>query len=42
METPLDRAYLAHEAMPEDERLRLRFHERLLDAALSGPAAQFA
>ena len=34
METPLDRAYLAHEAMPEDERLRLRFHERLLDAEL--------
>jgi hypothetical protein len=34
METPLDRAFRAHEAKPEDERLRLRFHERLLDAEL--------
>lgn len=34
METPLDRAFRDHHAMPDDEKARLRFHERLLDAEL--------
>lgn len=33
-ETPLDVAYRAQEAAPEDDTLRLRFHERVLDAEL--------
>ncbi|MBP7001579.1 SseB family protein [Amaricoccus sp.] len=32
--TPLDAAFLAMEASPEDEAARLRFHERLMDAEL--------
>lgn len=35
-ETPLDAAFLAHEADP-DPALRLRFHERILDAELMVP-----
>ena len=34
METLLDRAFCAHQDMPDDHGLRLRFHERLLDAEL--------
>lgn len=33
-ETPLDAAFRAMEAAPEDEAARLRFHERVLDAEL--------
>jgi hypothetical protein len=33
-ETPLDRAFRAQEADPSDPLLRLRFHERILDAEL--------
>lgn len=33
-ETPLDRAHAAMSAAPDDDRLRLRFHERLADAEL--------
>lgn len=39
LETPLDLAHAAHEADPDDEALRLRFHERLLDAELMLPVA---
>ncbi len=37
--TLLDLAHAAHEADPEDDALRLRFHERLLDAELMLPVA---
>lgn len=33
-ETPLDRAYAAMSSAPEDDALRLRFHDRLADAEL--------
>ncbi|MBP7242214.1 SseB family protein [Amaricoccus sp.] len=33
-ETPIDAAFLAMEAAPEDEAARRRFHERLMDAEL--------
>lgn len=39
-ETPLDLAHAAHEAAPEDEALRLRFHERVLDAELVVPVGR--
>ncbi len=41
-ETPLDRAWAAHEASPADEGGRLRFHERVLDAELFVPLASEA
>ncbi len=37
--TLLDLAHAAHEADPDDDTLRLRFHERLLDAELMLPVA---
>lgn len=37
LETLLDLAHAAHEADPDDDALRLRFHERLLDAELMLP-----
>lgn len=37
MQTPLDLAYAAHEADPENPALRLRFHERILDTELVIP-----
>ncbi len=36
-ETPLDAAFRAQEAEPDDPALRLRFHERVLDAELVLP-----
>jgi hypothetical protein len=38
--TPLDQAFAAQERAPEDAALRLRFHERILDAELFVPLAE--
>ena len=39
MQTPLDRAFAAQAETPADDGLRLRFHERVLDAELMMPLA---
>jgi hypothetical protein len=38
--TPLDRAFAAQEGAPDDAAVRLRFHERVLDAELFVPLAE--
>jgi hypothetical protein len=38
--TPLDHAFAAQERAPDDAALRLRFHERILDAELFVPLAE--